>query len=110
MRGCGRALSSRASVASREICTWTCSLSQRRAIVSIRVDSALLVVAMASVAAMPVRAQSLAQRVRAVGTGTAELHYTARPGTCGDGRESFSFGNGMHFGAWYGRSDGMTNA
>jgi hypothetical protein len=66
--------------------------------------------AVASVVAMPVGAQSLAQRVRAVGTGTAELHYTARPGTCGDGRGSFSFGSAMHFGTWYGRSDGMTNA
>jgi hypothetical protein len=67
-----------------------------------------LVVAMASVAAIPVRAQSLAQRVRGVGTGTAVLRYTARPGTCGDGRDSFSFGSAMHFGTWYGRSaDGM---
>jgi len=76
----------------------------------LRVSRVALVVAMASVVAMPVRAQSLAQRVRAVGTGAAELHYTARPGTCGDGRGSFSFGSGMHFGTWYGRSDGMTNA
>lgn len=76
----------------------------------LRVSRVALVVAMASVVAMPVRAQSLAQRVRAVGTGAAELYYTARPGTCGDGRGSFSFGGGMHFGTWYGRSDGMTNA
>src|SRR5262245_23682756 len=69
-----------------------------------------LVLAVASAAGAPVRAQPLAQRVRAVGTGVAELHYTARPGTCGDGRDSFSFGNGMHFGTWYGRSsDGMTS-
>ena len=62
----------------------------------------------ASAVAMPVRAQSLAQRVRAVGTGVAELHYVARPGTCGDGRDSFSFGNAMHVGAWYGgAADGM---
>ena len=68
-----------------------------------------LAVAMASVAAAPLQAQSIAQRVRAMGTGVAELHYTARPGTCGDGRDSFSFGSGMHFGVWYGRSsDGMT--
>src|SRR4051794_38684754 len=74
----------------------------------IRMHSAMLAVAMASAVAMPVQAQSLAQRVRGVGTGVAELHYTARPGTCGDGRESFSMGNGMHFGTWYGRaSDGM---
>ena len=74
----------------------------------IRMHSAMLAVAMASAVAMPVRAQSLAQRVRGVGTGTATLRYTARPGTCGDGRDSFSFGSGMHFGTWYGRSsDGM---
>jgi hypothetical protein len=61
--------------------------------------------------ALPAEAQSLAQRVRAVGTGVADLHYTARPGTCGDGGDSFSFGNGMHFGTWYGRSsDGMMPA
>jgi hypothetical protein len=77
---------------------------------TMRVNGTLLAAVVASVVAMPVGAQSLAQRVRGVGTGVAELHYTARPGTCGDGRESFSFGNGMHFGTWYGRSDGMTNA
>lgn len=81
---------------------------------TIRVHGALLAIVAAivaaSVVAMPAGAQSLAQRVRGVGTGVAELHYTARPGTCGDGRESFSFGNGMHFGTWYGRSDGTTNA
>src|SRR5690242_18330789 len=79
--------------------------------VSIRVNEIALAVALASVVAMPVRAQSLAQRVRGVGTGTAVLRYTARPGTCGDGRDSFSFGSGMHFGTWYGRSsDGMMPA
>ena len=78
---------------------------------SIRVNEIALAVALASVVAMPVRAQSLAQRVRGVGTGTAVLRYTARPGTCGDGRDSFSFGSGMHFGTWYGRSsDGMMPA
>ena len=63
----------------------------------------------ASVVAMPGRAQSLAQRVRAVGTGAADLHYTARSGTYGDGRGSFSFGSSMHFGEWNGRSSsGLT--
>lgn len=76
---------------------------------SSRVNGVALALVLASAVAMPLQGQSLAQRVRAVGTGVAEVHYTARPGTCGDGRESFSFGNGMHFGAWYGRSsDGMT--
>jgi len=78
---------------------------------SIRANGVSLALVLASAVAMPVGAQSLAQRVRAVGTGVAEVHYTARPGTCGDGRESFSFGNGMHFGTWYGRSsDGMTTS
>lgn len=57
-------------------------------------------------AAMPAQAQPLAQplaqRVRAVGTGVAELHYAARPGVCGDGRRSFSIGSRFHMGEWYG--------
>ena len=77
---------------------------------TIRVNGFALAVVAASVVAMPVRAQSIAQRVRGVGTGVAELHYTARPGTCGDGRGSLSFGSRMHFGTWYGSSDGMTNS
>jgi hypothetical protein len=77
-------------------------------IASIRVNAVALAAVMASVVS-PAGAQSLAQRVRGVGNGVAELQYTARPGTCGDGRDSFSFGSGMHFGTWYGRaSDGMT--
>jgi hypothetical protein len=39
-------------------------------------------------------AQSIAQRVAAAGRGTVELRYAARPGACGDGRTSFSFGRG----------------
>jgi hypothetical protein len=79
--------------------------------VSIRINGAALALLAASVVAVPVRAQSLGQRVRAVGTGLADLHFTARPGVCGDGRESFSFGNRMHFGTWYGSSSsGMTPA
>jgi hypothetical protein len=72
-----------------------------------RVNGALLAVVAASVVAMPVWAQSLAQRVHGLGTGVAELHYTARPGMCGDGRGSFGFGNGMHVGGWHDGSDGM---
>jgi hypothetical protein len=77
---------------------------------TIRANSALLAVVTASVVAMPMRAQSLAQRVRGLGTGVAELHYTARPGTCGDGRGSFGFGNGMHVGGWHDGSDGTPMA
>jgi hypothetical protein len=47
-------------------------------------------------------AQSIAQRVRAAGTGMVELHYTARPGVCGDGRGSFSIGERFHMGQWRG--------
>jgi hypothetical protein len=68
--------------------------------------AAALAILAASVVAVPVPAQSLAQRVRAVGTGLAEVRYAARPGSCGDGRGSFSFGNGIHVGEWYGRSSG----
>jgi hypothetical protein len=37
-------------------------------------------------------AQSLAQRVRAVGDGTAEVRYATRPGICGNGTRGFSVG------------------
>lgn len=47
-------------------------------------------------------AQPIAQRVRAAGTGMVELHYTARPGVCGDGRSSFSIGERFHMGQWRG--------
>jgi hypothetical protein len=43
-------------------------------------------------------AQSIAQRVRAAGTGMLELHYAVRPGVCGDGRSSFSIGDRFHMG------------
>jgi HEAT repeat protein len=73
-----------------------------------RMDALLTAGAALAMLGSTVQAQSLAQRVRAVGTGVAELRYAARPGTCGDGRDSFSFGSGMHFGTWFGRaSDGM---
>src|SRR5436190_276393 len=73
--------------------------------------AAALVILAGTIAAVPAQSQSIAQRVRAVGTGDADLHYTARPGTCGDGRGSFSFGSRMHVGEWYGRSSsGLTPA
>jgi len=56
---------------------------------------ALLVSAYAAEAA---RAQTLAHRVRAVGTGTVELHYASRPGVCGDGRRYFSIGRNSYHG------------
>ena len=85
--------------------------SVERMSVSIRINGVALAFLAASIVVVPVQAQSLGQRVRAVGTGTADLHFTARPGVCGDGRESFSFGSGMHFGTWYGSSSsGLTPA
>jgi len=53
------------------------------------------------------RAQEIAQRVRAVGQGTVEMHFTSRPGVCGSGDQGISIGSSMHFGqydagdAWY---------
>ena len=44
------------------------------------------------------RAQPVAQRVRAVRDGTVELHYASRPGVCGDGERSFQMGGSMHIG------------
>jgi hypothetical protein len=37
-------------------------------------------------------AQTLARRVAAVGRGTVDVQFTARPGVCGDGRSNFSMG------------------
>jgi hypothetical protein len=54
-------------------------------------------------------AQSLAQRVRAAGTGMVELHYTARPGVCGDGRRFFSMGGNSYHGSWSSGDRPMTN-
>ena len=45
-------------------------------------------------------AQSLAQRVRAAGTGIVALHYAPRPGVCGDGRRFYSIGEHRYFGEW----------
>jgi hypothetical protein len=47
-------------------------------------------------------AQSLAQRVRAVGDGTAEVRYATRPGICGNGTRGFSIGRHSYFGEWNG--------
>jgi hypothetical protein len=66
----------------------------------IRLDVLTVVIA-GSLLAVPgtgAQAQSIAQRVRAVRDGTLELHYTSRPGVCGNGLGSFSFGRSMHVG------------
>jgi hypothetical protein len=51
-------------------------------------------------AAQHAAAQSLAQRVQGAGTGLVTLHYSSRPGVCGDGRRYFSMGDHMRFGEW----------
>jgi hypothetical protein len=50
-------------------------------------------------------AQSLAQRVRAVGDGTAEVRYATRPGICGNGTRGFSVGRHSYFGEWNSSDD-----
>lgn len=45
-------------------------------------------------------AQALAQRVRSVGDGTAEVRYATRPGICGNGTRGFSIGRHSYFGEW----------
>jgi len=52
-------------------------------------------------------AQELAQRVRAAGDGTVEMHYATRPGICGDGRRYFSIGRHSYYGEWS-SSDGRS--
>lgn len=50
-------------------------------------------------------AQSIAQRVRAVGDGTAEIRYATRPGICGNGTRGFSIGRHSYFGQWNSSDD-----
>lgn len=63
---------------------------------------ALLATACASARA---EAQSLAQRVRAIGDGVAELQYATRPGICGNGARGFSIGRHSYYGEWNGSDD-----
>lgn len=46
-----------------------------------------------------IHAQSLASRVRAVGNGAVNVHFAARPGVCGDGRNFMRIGHSYH-GTW----------
>jgi hypothetical protein len=64
--------------------------------------NAVALALLAMMAGDAAQAQSLAGRVRAVGTGVAELHYTSRPGVCGDGRRYFSIGRHSYYGEWSG--------
>jgi hypothetical protein len=59
---------------------------------------ALLLLAAIATAAGRASAQALARRVAAVGRGTVDLEFAARPGVCGDGRSNFRMGRSMHVG------------
>ena len=66
---------------------------------AIRVHSlSLLLAAALGFAAERAAGQSLATRVAAVGRGSVEVRFAARPGVCGDGRSSFWIGRSMHVG------------
>lgn len=60
-----------------------------------RIGVTLVAMFVSSLSPRVAAAQSLAQRVNAVRNGVVELHYAARPGTCGDGRRLISFGRHM---------------
>ena len=62
--------------------------------------AAALVLLATALVSESVAAQSLAQRVRAVGDGTAEVRYATRPGICGNGTRGFSIGRHSYFGEW----------
>jgi hypothetical protein len=64
-------------------------------------------VALIATALVPDRAaaQSLAQRVRAVGDGTAAVRYATRPGICGNGTRGFSIGRHSYYGEWNSSDD-----
>jgi hypothetical protein len=64
--------------------------------------AAALVLLATACAAARAEAQALAQRVRAVGDGVAEVRYATRPGICGNGERGFSIGRHSYFGEWNG--------
>lgn len=72
-------------------------------------NAMLLALFAAAYAGERVHAQALAQRVRAVGSGFVVLHYTPRPGVCGDGRRYFSIGRNSHYGEWSGSDRDLRN-
>ena len=67
------------------------------------VTTGALVLLATACASRSTEAQALAQRVRAAGDGTVELHYAPRPGVCGDGRRYFSMGRHNYVGDWSSR-------
>jgi hypothetical protein len=60
----------------------------------------------AVVMAMPLRAQSLADRVAAVRDGAVNFHFAARPGVCGDGEHFVRTGRGSYQGEFSGEYRG----
>jgi hypothetical protein len=58
----------------------------------------LLLLSALTIATQRAHAQPLARRVAAVGRGTVDLAFAARPGVCGDGGPGFWMGGSMHFG------------
>ena len=64
----------------------------------LRATAACLVALTAGCGAEGARAQSLADRARAVGEGLVLLSFAARDGVCGDGRGNIRTGGGEGFG------------
>ncbi|HEU4994183.1 MAG TPA: hypothetical protein VFT29_05160 [Gemmatimonadaceae bacterium] len=54
----------------------------------------------ATMAASSMEAQSLAERVAAVGTGAVTFHFTGRPGVCGDGEHFIRTGRSSYHGSF----------
>jgi hypothetical protein len=69
-----------------------------------RAAAAGAVALVAALAATPAHAQSIADRVARVRDGTVRLSYAVRPGVCGDGRGSISYGDGR----WMTRGSGRS--
>ena len=67
-----------------------------------RASGMMAVAISALMLAPPARAQSIADRVSAVRSGTVEFHFASRPGVCGNGSGSISVGRSMQFGQYDG--------
>ncbi|MEP6689515.1 MAG: HEAT repeat domain-containing protein [Gemmatimonadaceae bacterium] len=59
-----------------------------------------------ALAAAPLAAQSIEQRVKAVGDGSVQLRYAAHAGVCGDGRSYISPGRNSYIGEFHGSLNG----
>jgi len=62
-----------------------------------------------AVAASPVGAQSLANRINALRDGRVSFTFAAREGVCGNGRSFISVGPDLHVGSYTFTSDGRTS-